>query len=147
MNCLCLCSSRKCVFHAYSLFPPSHESMLPRQVDDALKIFLRLIVVQSENKTIRKLLARSLNSPLGLELLRGHLPDQELSSNLHAGLQLPTRARCSYFTSGVHAEPLYTFQESSAVALAFLATIVKEHSGIDNAIDLYEQVSAPLMRK
>ena len=77
-----------------------------RQVDDALKIFLRLIVAQSENKDIRRFLARTLKSPGGLKQLREHLPDQE----------------------------------SSASALAFLATVVKDHSGADEAIDIYEQV-------
>ena len=77
------------------------------QVDDALKIFLRLIVAQSENKDIRRFLARTLKSPGGLDQLREHLPDQESSSS----------------------------------ALAFLATVVKDHSGADEAIDIYEQVT------
>ena len=65
------------------------------QVDDALKIYLRLVTQKSEDKGIRRLLARALMAEGGLDELRTHLPHVR----------------------------------GSAAALAFLATIVKDHSG------------------
>ena len=67
------------------------------QVDDALKIYLRLVTQKSEDKGIRRLLARALMADGGLAELRTHLPHVR----------------------------------GSAAALAFLATIVKDHSGQD----------------
>ena len=75
------------------------------QTEDALKIYLRLVVAKSEDKTIRRLLARTLRQPDGVRLLGTHLPASK----------------------------------SSASALAFLASVVKDHSGVTEAINLYTQ--------
>mmetsp|Transcript_18834 Transcript_18834/g.31491 ORF Transcript_18834/g.31491 Transcript_18834/m.31491 type:complete len:731 (+) Transcript_18834:36-2228(+) len=78
------------------------------QIDNALKIYLRLITTKSEDRTIRRLLARSLKASGALALLAEQLPAQP----------------------------------SSAAALAFLATIVKDHSGVEQGIELYKQTCA-----
>merc|ERR1719409_780083 len=74
------------------------------QVEDALKIYLRLIVAKSEDRRIRELLSSTLKAPGGLEFLNEHLPASK----------------------------------SSASALAFLASTIKDHSGIKEAITLYD---------
>jgi len=75
------------------------------QVEDALKIYLRLVVAKSEDKKIRRLLANTIKAQDGVLLL------------------------------GKHLEP----SKSSASALAFLASVVKDHSGVDESIALYKQ--------
>lgn len=75
------------------------------QPDDALKIYLRMIVQKSTDKDVRRLLARALMAPDGLRHLEEQLPDS-------AG---------------------------AGAALAFLATVVKDHSGVAQAIALYER--------
>ena len=75
------------------------------QVEDALKIYLRLVVAKSDDATIKRLLARTLKAKDGLKHLADHLA--------------PSKATSS--------------------ALAFLATVVKDHSGVGEAIALYEQ--------
>ena len=75
------------------------------QTEDALKIYLRLVVAKSEDKTVRRLLARTLRTADGLTLLYQHL--------------VPSKATAS--------------------ALCFIAGVVKDHSGISEAIDLYDK--------
>ena len=74
------------------------------QVEDALKIYLRLIVAKSEDRRVRELLSTTLKSPGALNFLNEHLPASK----------------------------------ASASALAFLASTVKDHSGVKEAIALYE---------
>ena len=78
------------------------------QTEDALKIYLRLVVAKSEDEPIRRLLAKTLCQPDGIEFLGQHLPASK----------------------------------SSASALAFLASVVKDHSGVSEAIELYDQCVA-----
>ena len=75
------------------------------QTEDALKIYLRLVVAKSEDKTIKRMLARTLMQPDGVRLL------------------------------GTHLAP----SKSSASALAFLAGVTKDHSGVVPSIELYGQ--------
>ena len=74
------------------------------QVEDALKIYLRLIVAKSEDRRIRELLSATLKAPGGLGFLNEHLPASK----------------------------------SSASALAFLASTIKDFSGIREALTLYD---------
>lgn len=73
------------------------------QCEDALKIYLRLIVKQSNDRKIKRMLARTVKMPAGVETLSKLLPASD----------------------------------QTASALAFVATVVKEHSGIEPAIALY----------
>ena len=75
------------------------------QTEDALKIYLRLIVAKSDDKEIRALLAKTLKMADGVQLLGEHL----------------------------------AASEKTASALAFLASTVKDYSGVAPAIQLYEQ--------
>ena len=63
------------------------------------------MVAKSEDKAIKRLLARTLKAADGVKFLNEHLP--------------PSKATAS--------------------ALAFLAGVVKDHSGVKEAITLYRQ--------
>jgi len=73
------------------------------QTEDALKIYLRLVVAKSDDPEIRKLLSTTLKKPDGLKYLYEHL----------------------------------AASDKTASALAFLATTIKDYSGIQEAISIY----------
>ena len=75
------------------------------QAEDALKIYLRLVVAKSDDHRIKQLLAQTLKAQDGLKFLNDHLPASK----------------------------------SSASALAFLASTIKDFSGVKEAIQLYTE--------
>ncbi|KAF5830656.1 hypothetical protein DUNSADRAFT_14221 [Dunaliella salina] len=89
--------------------------------EDALRVALRLVIVQRHHPTLRALLARRLQAPGGLQALYAEL---SLEGNAHgdsaSGGKAPSRT-------------------GTASALAFLASVVKDHGAVAPVVALLQK--------